>query len=74
MPTEGNLPGATAAEQVADAVRAAPAVVRAEVAFGRVGPVQQNGVPPVAQAEVPDQRRVVRRSALDRTCRNLYRL
>jgi len=61
MPTEGNLSGATAGQQFADAGRAPPAVVRREV--GRVRPIQLNDAPPVAQAEVPDQRRVVRRSA-----------
>lgn len=62
MPTEGNLPGAPAGQQVADAGRAPPAVVRGEVPLGRVGQIQVNEVPPIAQAEVPDQRRVVRRS------------
>lgn len=61
MPTEGNMPGATVGQQVAGAGRAPPAVVRGEVPLGRVGPIQLNEVPPIGQAEAPDQRRVVRR-------------
>lgn len=59
VPMEGILPGATAGQEVGDAGRAPPVVVRGEVPLGRVG--QLNEVPPIGQAEVPDQRRVVRR-------------
>ncbi|KAG0566162.1 hypothetical protein KC19_7G043100 [Ceratodon purpureus] len=58
MPTDGNLPGATAGHPVADAGRAPPVVAREGVPPGQVGQMQPNGVPHVAQA---DQRRVVRR-------------
>lgn len=60
MPTEGNLPGATAGQPVADAGRAPPVVAREGVPPVQVGQMQPNGVPHVAQAGA-DQRRVVRR-------------
>lgn len=60
---EGNLPGATVGQEMGDAGRAPPAGVRGDVPLGRVGPMQLNEVPPIGQAEVPDQRRVVRRFA-----------
>lgn len=65
MPTEGNLPAATAGQPVADAGRAPPVVAREGVPPAQVGQMQPNGVPLVAQAGVgqgADERRIVRRS------------